>query len=1091
MQPLADLQQEIPSNKFYAPRIDDASSLFRSDLINKTLAACSHNKKIIVIEAQAGQGKSTLAAQYLKHHHLRFAWYQVGPEDADPVLLLSALIANLCKRLPGFESPQLAQILHRGEIGPLDIRRCTNILLGDLDRFLAGDFTLVFDDVHLVEEAPLTNSFLDHLLDTSPPHLHFLLTSRRPLVLRSKTLRFSTDVCYLNNDNLRLSAREVEHLFNRVLHQQISSREAREIQQRTGGWIMGILLAAYPMPGKGAVPGGSWNSSRRLPASLTARQMLNYFRDEILIHIPAAMHGPLLRISFLDEIPVELAIRITGRQEMGQALTDMMLANFFVYPLDDNHTVFRFHHLFQEFLQYQARTTMATDEINRVHRQAAQYYLKKGFTEKALACHRAEGNLEAMEKILRREGLHLMARNRTVTLLTLLQSVPEQELLRHPWLALFAGLVFSEFFPRNILPLLEAAREQFAKQGEESGELLALAHTIYFHFVVSGLYHTGSLLLRRAEELFRRRQQELPIHASIMVARNLAAGYCFFISDMVQAREYAELARDLSTSHNIRNSLASTLFVCGYAEAMTGQPSRALQEIEQTYGLLHDPFVGTSNKLSLRVLHLNYLAQFGDHINFERQQRMLRDSVDPQVVQQTFAHPYLYIWGCACLVGMGEFRKGADLLQQGNRLSQPFATPHMHSQLLQWQAYIHALEGRHKDARADIREAARLRAEAGGRFYEIFHNIIAGATHARLGDHDQAETLLTAGINKAEEMPSAYLLAAGLLHRAWLRLQEQDLDNMRQDLARGLALMEDNGFTYFWSWEPGFTRDLLVHARAMTRSDFADRLARERLEFFFDSSSTPCPLVSISMLGGFRITHGSRVLFTADDFTPAQRHMLSLLMASNGQQISQEAIQAELWPDSPSDKARSKLDTLVMRLRRVLATALPAPAKNYLVMQRGILSLKNCRIDGEEFSRLVHRGLALAREEKYWLADNAFHRALVLWKGAPDADDLFSSRMDEYSDRLLALLTRMGHSWAVALAESDRTAEAIEVLDKVLSFNRMEDHLIALLYTLYLRTGNMLKARELLSQYRQTLADQGYPEDEVDDLVFRITSSAT
>ncbi len=1091
MQQLADLQQEIPSNKFYAPRVDDSSNLFRSDLVNKTLAACGLSRKIIVIEAQAGQGKSTLAAQFLRHHHLRFAWYQMGPEDGDPVLLLSALIANLCKRLPGFELPQLTRILHQGEIGPLDIRRCANILLGDLDRFLAGDFYLVFDDVHLVEEAPLTNSLLAHLLDTSPPHLHILLTSRRPLTINSKTLRFSSDVCYLNNDNLRLSAQEVEHLFSRVLRQQISRRDAEEIRRRTGGWIMGILLAACPVPGVTTAAARRQASSERLPASLTAGQMLDYFRDEILVHIPQAMHEPLLRLSFLDDIPVELAIRITGRQDMGQALTDMMLANFFVYPLDDNHTVFRLHHLFQEFLQYQAGTTMDPDDIRRVHRQAAQYYMERGFTEKALTCHRAEGDLAAVEEILRREGLLLLARNRTVTLLTLLQSIPEQDLLRHPWLALFAGLVFSEFFPRRILPLLEAAQKRFADQGEEIGELLALAHTIYFHFVVSGLYHTGSLLLRRAEELFARHRDQMPIHAAIMVARNLAAGYCFFIADLRQAREYAEMARSLSSSHNIRNSLASSLFVLGYAEAMTGHPNQALQEIEQSYPLLHDPFVGTSNKLSLRVLHLNYLAQFGDDINFDRHRKMLRDAIDPQVVRQTFAHPYLYIWGCTCLIGRGRLEKAAELLQQGNRLSPPFASPHMHSQLLQWQAYIHALQGDADAARAEIQEAGRLRARAGGHYYAIFYNIIAGATHARLGDREEADALLTAGIEKAARMPSDYLLAAGLLHRAWLHLRQQDDGAMREDLGRGLALMKRNGFTFFWSWEPGFMRELLVHGAAAGQASFADRLARKRLDLFFDDTNTPCPVLSISLLGGLRVTHGSRLLLTSDDFTPAQRHMLSLILASNGLQISQEAIQAELWPQSPPEKTRSKLDTLVMRLRRVLATVLPVSAKTYLTVQRGIISLKNCRIDGVEFSRLAQQGLSLAREEKYWLADNTFHRAMALWHGPPGSDDLLSTRMDAYGDRLLALLSRMGHTWAVILAESDRTEEAIEVLTRVLRFNRMEDRLISLLYTLFLRTGNMLKARELLGQYRQTLRDQDFPEEEIDDLLFRIASSAS
>ena len=1090
MHQLVDLQQEIPSNKFYAPRVDETSSLFRAELITKTLTSCGHRKKIIVIEAQAGQGKSTLAAQYLHHHRLQFAWYQMGPEDADPVLLLSALVANLCKRLPGFKSPQLSQILHRGEIGPLDIRRCTNILLCDLDRFLTGDFHLVFDDLHLVEDAPLTNSFLDHLLDTSPPHLHFLLTSRRPLVLSSKTLYSSTDLCYLNNDDLSLSAREVEHLFNRVLHRQISNRQAEEIQRRTGGWIMGILLAAYPMAGKRSAGNDPWGSPRSLPASLNARQMLNYFRDEILVHIPATMHEPLLTLSFLDEIPVELAVRITGRQEMGKALTDMVLANFFVYPLDDEHTVFRLHHLFQEFLQYQARTAMEPEAIRRVYRQAAEYYLEKGYTEKALNCYRAEGNLAAVEAILSREGLHLLARNRTVTLLTLLRSIPRDEILCHPWLALFASLVYSEFFPKDILPLLESASVQFARQGEETGELLALAHTIYFHFGVSGLYRTGSRLLMRAEQLFQRQRHRLPVHARIMVARNLAAGYCFFIARMQETRKYVDMARHLATVHNIRNGLASTLFVCGYAESMSGNPTMGLQEVELSFPLLHDPCVSTSNRLILRLLQLNYLTQLGDTLNFERQLNQLQESIEPQVVRQTFAHPFLFIWNCAGRIGRGEPEKGLEVLEQGMRLSPLFTVPHMHSQLLQWRGYIHSLLGNREEARTDIEKAQRLRKMAGGRFYEIFCHIITGATHARLGDNEEALAQLSAGIDQAREMPSNSLLAAGLLHRAWLYLKQENLAAMRQDLARGLSLMERNNLTFFWGWEPGFMRELLPHAMDTDMASFADRLARERLELFLDPDGTPLPLPSISMLGGFRITHGRRILFTANDFTPAQRSMLSLLIASQGHQISQEAIQAELWPNSPPDKARAKLDTLTMRLRKVLAQALPAPAKHYLVMQRGILSLKNCRIDGVEFSLLVRRGLSQARDEKYWQADNTLYRALVLWHGAPDTDDLFSNRMHEYSDQLLNLLTRMGLTWATILARADRTEEAIAVLAKALLFNRMEDRLVSRLRTLYLQAGNMPKARELLAQYRQTLRDQGFAEQEIEELTHRIVSSS-
>ncbi|MCF6187724.1 MAG: hypothetical protein L3J49_09695, partial [Desulfobulbaceae bacterium] len=398
MQPTLNLQQEISSNKFYPPQVDPESSLFRSSLITKLLGKTACTKKAVIIEAQAGQGKSTLAAQFLHHFNLRFAWYQIGPEDADPVLLLSALLDNLQQKLPGFKSPQLALIMHQGEIGPLDVTRCANILLTDLDRHLAGDFYIVFDDLHLGEQAPLLNNLLSHIIDTSPPRLHFILISRKALSLTARTLRYGTDVCMLQNQDLSLSLQEVEMLFSRVLKQQISRSDAELIRQQTSGWIMGILLAAHA--DRHQRPSISSNTGTRLPADLSSDQILTYFRHEILGHVPEDLHTILMRLSLLSEIPVDLAATITAREDTGAILTDLMLDNFFIYPLDEQQTVFRFHHLFQEFLQERANKYLSKDEIKSIYSIAASYYLEKGALEQALLCYRKEENFQVMEDIL-------------------------------------------------------------------------------------------------------------------------------------------------------------------------------------------------------------------------------------------------------------------------------------------------------------------------------------------------------------------------------------------------------------------------------------------------------------------------------------------------------------------------------------------------------------------------------------------------------------------------------------------------------------------------------------------------------------------
>ena len=75
----------IPSNKFYPPHIDESQSLLRTGLLATKLPQDIATKKIILIEAQAGQGKTTLAYQFLNHSLHDYIWYQIGPEDSDPV----------------------------------------------------------------------------------------------------------------------------------------------------------------------------------------------------------------------------------------------------------------------------------------------------------------------------------------------------------------------------------------------------------------------------------------------------------------------------------------------------------------------------------------------------------------------------------------------------------------------------------------------------------------------------------------------------------------------------------------------------------------------------------------------------------------------------------------------------------------------------------------------------------------------------------------------------------------------------------------------------------------------------------------------
>ena len=195
----------LPIN-FILPILTNRNPYCVPVLLSTKLPQDIAKRKIILIEAQAGQGKTTLAYQFLHHYLHQYIWYQIGPEDSDPVFLLAALLADLTNKFSDFSSPELSYIFEQGAVGPLDLNRCANILLRDLDKYLTQDIYIAFDDLHLLPSGAMTNNLLEYLIDASPPKLHFILISRHPVELKSKALRNGTGISYLNTTDLALNS---------------------------------------------------------------------------------------------------------------------------------------------------------------------------------------------------------------------------------------------------------------------------------------------------------------------------------------------------------------------------------------------------------------------------------------------------------------------------------------------------------------------------------------------------------------------------------------------------------------------------------------------------------------------------------------------------------------------------------------------------------------------------------------------------------------------------------------------------------------------------------------------------------------------
>ncbi|HMI25210.1 MAG TPA: hypothetical protein VK594_12050, partial [Streptosporangiaceae bacterium] len=64
----------------------------------------------------------------------------------------------------------------------------------------------------------------------------------------------------------------------------------------------------------------------------------------------------MLETSVLDELTADACAAVTGRQDAAALLRGIEAANLFIVALDDDRTIYRYHHLVREVLRTQLRS---------------------------------------------------------------------------------------------------------------------------------------------------------------------------------------------------------------------------------------------------------------------------------------------------------------------------------------------------------------------------------------------------------------------------------------------------------------------------------------------------------------------------------------------------------------------------------------------------------------------------------------------------------------------------------------------------------------------------------------------------------------
>lgn len=330
----------IPDRPLRAEPRDDLQPLLATKLIPprrgrnilprprlETLYTQVAERRLTVIEAPAGYGKSTLAtiwADDLAARGHAVGWLSLDEDDNDPAQLQLYLFGAV------------GQALDAGVADACGLRSNSMIELINTLNQAARPFVLFIDDCQRVEERLLVGA-LRKFLQRAPESTHLVLCSRRTIPAELKESLYLDDLLELGRDELRFDLDETRDMSRKTGVE--GAVQLAELHRCSEGWVAGLRAAIQTAPaGSGPL------------CAATVRCIRHVFEDAVQC-LPAGQKRAILPLGLLDKFNDQLLRSVLG-EHAAHGLIDTMLENgLFIQPLDESCAWYCLHPMFREYLR--------------------------------------------------------------------------------------------------------------------------------------------------------------------------------------------------------------------------------------------------------------------------------------------------------------------------------------------------------------------------------------------------------------------------------------------------------------------------------------------------------------------------------------------------------------------------------------------------------------------------------------------------------------------------------------------------------------------------------------------------------------------
>jgi LuxR family transcriptional regulator, maltose regulon positive regulatory protein len=387
------------------------------------------DRKLTIISASAGFGKTILLSEWATCSPWIVAWISLDRSDNDPTRFWEYLITALRKVQPAL-GEHVIMLLRTPQA--IAIEAVLTVLINEIT-LIEQDFALVLDDYEVISSSEIHQA-MNFLLDHLPQRMHLFIASRIDLPFPLTRLRARRHLLELYTADLRLTSDEIKNFFAQRTHIPLSAETLAILASRTEGWITGLELVAL-----------SLQKCADLLAFIDAfsgndSYVLDYLANEVFQQQSEEIQAFLLDTSILDHLNSSLCDALALRNDSQYLLEQLEKTNIFTFLLDNRQINsqkrwYRYHNMFRDFLQDYLHRYHA-HRVDVLYLRACDWYESAGLLKEAVRYALAAKDFNKAARLISQIGQMMIRQNEVATLLQWLGVLPEEVMSSFPHLCL-------------------------------------------------------------------------------------------------------------------------------------------------------------------------------------------------------------------------------------------------------------------------------------------------------------------------------------------------------------------------------------------------------------------------------------------------------------------------------------------------------------------------------------------------------------------------------------------------------------------------------------------------------------------------------